>query len=90
MSEKREPRRGLGRGLSALMADVEPRATETDAAPETNRRSDRMVPVERIIPNPDQPRRTFTEAQLTELAELDPDERGDPTTHRAASSRQHE
>ncbi len=69
MSEKREPRRGLGRGLSALMADVEPRATETDAAPETNRRSDRMVPVERIIPNPDQPRRTFTEAQLTELAD---------------------
>ncbi|SNR36899.1 ParB/RepB/Spo0J family partition protein [Puniceibacterium sediminis] len=69
MSEKREPRRGLGRGLSALMADVEPRVIAAEAGAESSRRPDRLVPVERITPNPDQPRRTFTDSQLTELAD---------------------
>ncbi|MFW2542838.1 ParB/RepB/Spo0J family partition protein [Primorskyibacter sp. 2E107] len=67
MADKKEQRRGLGRGLSALMADVEvkPQAS-TDTSPV---RADRVVPVERVVPNPDQPRRTFTEAQLQELAD---------------------
>ncbi len=65
MAEKNEKRRGLGRGLSALMADVEPQGGEV---PETPRRADRVVPVEKIVPNPDQPRRTFTDEQLKELA----------------------
>ena len=69
MTEQREPRRGLGRGLSALMADVETRPQNAVASPEAPRRTDRFVPVERLIPNPDQPRRSFTEAQLAELAE---------------------
>ncbi|WGW04587.1 ParB/RepB/Spo0J family partition protein [Tropicibacter oceani] len=68
MADKKEQRRGLGRGLSALMADVEPRgqqpAGDTQAV-----RPDRLIPIERIVPNPDQPRRTFTEPQLQELAE---------------------
>jgi len=54
--------RGLGRGLSALMADVE---TAETAAP---RRADQMMPVDQIVPNPDQPRRTFTTEQMEELA----------------------
>lgn len=62
---KQEKRRGLGRGLSALMADVEPAANETG---EGTRRADRFVPVERIFPNPDQPRRQFTQDALQELA----------------------
>lgn len=67
MAEKNEKRRGLGRGLSALMADVEPQTTET---PEGGaRRPERVVPVEKIVPNPDQPRRTFTDEQLRELAD---------------------
>lgn len=57
--------RGLGRGLSALMADVGPEPTTT--APET-RRPDMVVPVEKIVPNPDQPRRTFTKDHLEDLA----------------------
>ncbi|WP_323763798.1 ParB/RepB/Spo0J family partition protein [Marinovum sp.] len=62
---KQEKRRGLGRGLSALMADVEPAPGEGAELP---RRADRMVPVERISPNPDQPRRQFTQDALQELA----------------------
>ncbi|WP_238366366.1 ParB/RepB/Spo0J family partition protein [Mesobacterium pallidum] len=55
--------RGLGRGLSALMADVGPVEQQGEA-----RRAEAMVPVEKIFPNPDQPRRTFTPDQLDDLA----------------------
>ncbi len=64
MSKK--PNRGLGRGLSALMADVAPE--EPQAEPGTPRRADQMVPIEKIVPNPDQPRRTFTPDELNDLA----------------------
>ena len=57
----RKDRRGLGRGLSALMADV-------GAEPERPRRPDLTVPVDRLHPNPDQPRRHFAPAALEELA----------------------
>jgi ParB family chromosome partitioning protein len=67
MQEKRVERRGLGRGLSALMADVSPAMTpavdQADAP-----RADRTIPIERIAPNPDQPRRSFDEASLQDLA----------------------
>ncbi|WP_089878726.1 ParB/RepB/Spo0J family partition protein [Citreimonas salinaria] len=64
MAPKKEQRRGLGRGLSALMADVETVEPGDSGRP----RADRVVPIERIVPNPDQPRRSFTPAQLEELA----------------------
>ena len=54
--------RGLGRGLTALMADV-----ATPTAPESPR-LDRRIAVDRISPNPDQPRRSFQRAALEELA----------------------
>jgi ParB family chromosome partitioning protein len=60
---ERKDRRGLGRGLSALMADVVP----ADAA-EAPRRPDMMIPIDRIHPNPDQPRRHFAPEALEELA----------------------
>lgn len=66
MAEKKEPRRGLGRGLSALMADVAP--NPADEASEAPRRPDRVVPIEKLNPNPDQPRRTFTQEHLDDLA----------------------
>lgn len=56
--------RGLGRGLSALMSDVA--ADETPQS--TSKRPDLMVPIEQIQPNPDQPRRTFAEDALQDLA----------------------
>lgn len=63
MSDKRNKNRGLGRGLSALMADVGP---EQNTA--TPRKAETHVPVERVHPNPDQPRRAFNEDALSELA----------------------
>lgn len=66
MTEKKTERRGLGRGLSALMADV---AVEPDPqTPDRPRRPDLLVPVENIVPNPNQPRRDFQPEALQELA----------------------
>jgi ParB family transcriptional regulator, chromosome partitioning protein len=59
--------RGLGRGLSALMADVAPEMGGSSGAKEP-RRPDMMVPIEKIVPNPDQPRRTFEQGALDDLA----------------------
>ncbi|SDE63170.1 ParB/RepB/Spo0J family partition protein [Rhodobacter capsulatus] len=64
MSERKPERRGLGRGLSALMADVQIPAAEAEVAP---RRRDMLVPIEKIVPNPDQPRRSFAPEALEEL-----------------------
>jgi ParB family chromosome partitioning protein len=63
--DKKTERRGLGRGLSALMADV-----NLDVAPtvSSENRLDFMLPVEKIVPNPDQPRRDFQPAALQDLA----------------------
>jgi len=64
MAQKSTKSRGLGRGLSALMADV-----GTDSSqPDRPRRADTHIPVERIHPNPDQPRRSFDDTALEELA----------------------
>ncbi len=65
MVEKTSRTRGLGRGLSALMADV---TNDHIVAPDRPRRPDLTVPVEKIRPNPDQPRRHFDEEALAELA----------------------
>lgn len=63
MADKTARSRGLGRGLSALMADVAP-AEEAD----TPQQADRQIPIDRIQPNPDQPRRQFDDSALSELA----------------------
>ena len=67
MSDKKQERRGLGRGLSALMADV---GVSDDGGQDDRpaRRLDQNIPVERIEPNPEQPRRTFSQDRLEELA----------------------
>ena len=64
MSNGRPDRRGLGRGLSALMADVGPAV----AAPAAPTRAEQVIPIEKIAPNPDQPRRSFAEDALEDLA----------------------
>lgn len=66
MADKKNERRGLGRGLSALMADVN--LNEEGQEP-LKSRADLRLPVEKIRPNPDQPRRTFTSEALSELAD---------------------
>lgn len=65
MADKQERKRGLGRGLSALMADV----AETEAvAAQGVGAAERMVPIEQISPNPDQPRKRFEASDLEDLA----------------------
>lgn len=64
MAENKLAKRGLGRGLSALMADMD-LSTPEPAAPPRDRT---MVPIEQITANPDQPRRSFEPEALQELA----------------------
>jgi ParB family chromosome partitioning protein len=59
-----EGRRGLGRGLSALLDEVEAPAEGGQRAAGVTE-----IPVETIKANPDQPRRHFDEADLDELAQ---------------------
>lgn len=66
MVEKKTKTRGLGRGLSALMADVN-QDSPVDQT-QTPRRADQRVPIEQVRPNPEQPRRAFNEDALRELA----------------------
>ncbi len=64
---------GLGRGLSALLGDSPPVAIATpgsaSASGEAVPAGVRMVPVSHLRPMPNQPRRTFDEAPLRELAD---------------------
>lgn len=71
MMEKKPERKGLGRGLSALMADVNLlHGAEAPATAERPRQeADAKLPIERIRPNPNQPRRDFSQEALQELAE---------------------
>ena len=66
MVDKKNKTRGLGRGLSALMSDVNQEIAPP--ASQSPRRPDFFVPVEQVRPNPDQPRRAFNKEALDELA----------------------
>lgn len=55
--------RGLGRGLSALMSDVALQPEKPNAGT-----AERLIPIDLISPNPDQPRRSFSEDALAELS----------------------
>ena len=54
----------LGRGLASLIGDVGDEST----SPEQGRKA-RRAPIENLRPNPRNPRRAFTEAELAELAD---------------------
>lgn len=64
MSERKQPRSGLGRGLSALMADV-----AAASAGQEGERATSSLPIEQISPNPDQPRRDFPAEAMHELTQ---------------------
>jgi ParB family chromosome partitioning protein len=57
---------GLGRGLSALLEEIESQAPESGTA---ERKPDTLVPLSRLHPNPNQPRRQFDQPALAELAD---------------------
>ena len=60
-----EPRKGLGRGLNALLGE----AVRPESSGDARRDSIRDVEIARIRPNPAQPRQHFDEDSLAELAE---------------------
>lgn len=68
MTDKKPERRGLGRGLSALMAEVNLGPADATQPPARASRGEQRVPIERLVPNPDQPRRTFPAEAMAELA----------------------
>jgi ParB family transcriptional regulator, chromosome partitioning protein len=61
-----EGRRGLGRGLSALLGEVDSAPAQ---APGDTAAGSREAPIELVRRNPDQPRRTFREEDLVELSD---------------------
>lgn len=65
MNDRTNKPRGLGRGLSALMSDV---AMASETQEQSPKAPDLYVAVERVQPNPNQPRRSFNEDALSELA----------------------
>jgi len=67
MVRKQNERRGLGRGLSALMADInDPQLDKGENA--FLQGSERLVSITKVFPNPDQPRRIFDSKELDDLA----------------------
>ena len=67
MVERKGKSRGLGRGLSSLMGDINNDPISSSVNSE-NQTLEKLVPVEKIYPNPNQPRKTFQEEKLIELA----------------------
>ncbi len=61
------PKRGLGRGLGALLGDSSPMTAAPPAPGPPVVDAIRQIPVERIRPNPHQPRKTFDPQALDEL-----------------------
>ncbi|ETR77795.1 chromosome partitioning protein ParB [Afipia sp. P52-10] len=59
-----EARSRLGRGLASLIGDVGGEAAKAERA-----RAQRRVPIEFLKPNPRNPRKTFADGELAELAE---------------------
>lgn len=66
MTDTKTAKRGLGRGLSALMADIE---STVPTAAEPSRQGRQVIPIEQITANPNQPRRSFAPEALQELAD---------------------
>ena len=67
MVKKKSERRGLGRGLSALMSDV---AIDNivSSSIKSEKPVDQFIPIEQIFPNPEQPRQDFSKQDLDDLA----------------------
>ena len=62
---QKDRKRGLGRGLSALMSDVS--VDQPTQASQGVGAAPQRLPIEQISPNPDQPRKTFTQQDMEDL-----------------------
>ena len=67
MVERKSKSRGLGRGLSSLMGDLNNESLTSNKNSQSQT-IEKLVPVEKIYPNPNQPRKSFQEEKLIELA----------------------
>lgn len=67
MATQDPKKRGLGRGLSALLPTASPPSPVRQVEPKS--RTYFLAGIEQLYPSPEQPRRKFDEAQLAELAE---------------------
>ena len=67
MADEGGKNKRLGRGLAALIGEAAP--TQGSAPDRTPPRDTRKVPIEHLEPNPRNPRKTFTEKDLGDLAE---------------------
>ena len=66
--DQKPDRKGLGRGLSALMSDVNLSKDDVDGREARPTQADVVLPIEQVLPNPNQPRRDFDVGLLEELA----------------------
>ena len=68
MSMKKD-RKGLGRGLSALMADIDhdTKIISNTVSNTVANTSSNMLPIEKVIANPNQPRQDFNKEDLEDL-----------------------
>lgn len=66
MSEDLSKRR-LGRGLAALIGEMD-QVAPVGEAPARSVSADRLVPIEHVVRNPRNPRKTFDEAELQDLS----------------------
>ncbi|MDC0551411.1 ParB/RepB/Spo0J family partition protein [Amylibacter sp.] len=68
MSMKKD-RKGLGRGLSALMADIDhdTKIISNTVSNTVSNTSSNMLPIEKVIANPNQPRQDFNKEDLEDL-----------------------
>ena len=66
MSKNKDKNRGLGRGLSALLADVDLGNDQNNSRSVSSGAEN--IPIELIHPNKDQPRRNFDQDELQELS----------------------
>lgn len=67
MSERRRP--GLGRGLSALLEDINSPVPDADTSDTPASFRGQMMSLARVLPNPQQPRRRFDPATQAELVD---------------------
>jgi ParB family transcriptional regulator, chromosome partitioning protein len=64
------PKRGLGRGLGALFQEVQQQGGQLEASPVSALNAlGRMISIEKVSANPEQPRKHFDDARLKELAD---------------------
>ncbi|MCD2178498.1 ParB/RepB/Spo0J family partition protein [Rhizobium sp. C1] len=66
--EEDHSKRRLGRGLAALIGEMDQPIPMSGSAASSRISADRQVPIEHVVRNPRNPRRTFDEAELQELA----------------------